>query len=187
MNSFYSIEELKTLGFKELGTNVLISKKASLYGTHNMSIGNNVRIDDFCILSGNITIGSYVHIAAYTALFAGKKGIILEDFAGISSRCAVYAETDDYSGAALTNPMIPDEFRNVMGGPVIFKKHALIGSGSTILPNVIVEEGVSVGSMSLVNKSLAAWGIYVGIPCKRLKDRSKKMLDLEKQFLGKER
>ena len=71
MNSFYSNEELKQLGLKSFGKNVLISKKCSIYGADKISIGNNVRIDDFCILSGKIVIGNYVHISAYSALYAG--------------------------------------------------------------------------------------------------------------------
>lgn len=40
MNSFYSEEELKEIGFKSIGTNVLISKKCSVYGAQNISIGS---------------------------------------------------------------------------------------------------------------------------------------------------
>ena len=57
MNSFYSQEELMKIGFLSVGKNVLISKKASIYNPSVISIGNNVRIDDFCILSGKVTIG----------------------------------------------------------------------------------------------------------------------------------
>ena len=56
MNNFYDAQELKEFGFAKVGINVLISRKASIYGAKNMSIGSNVRIDDFCILSGKITI-----------------------------------------------------------------------------------------------------------------------------------
>lgn len=182
MNGFYSNEELKEIGFKSIGANALISKKCSIYGANNISIGSNVRIDDFCILSGQIEIANYVHVAAGVMLFGGKYGIVLEDFVGISSRCSVYSASDDYSGEALTNPTISDEYRNVTGGTVVFKKHALVGSGCTVLPNVVVGEGTSIGSMSLVNKSLDEWGIYVGIPCRRVKDRSKHLLELEEEM-----
>ena len=79
MNSFYCAEELSEMGFKRVGENVLLSRKASIYSPTKISIGSNVRIDDFCILSGNITIGSNVHISAYTALFGGGE-IIIEDY-----------------------------------------------------------------------------------------------------------
>ena len=184
MNSFYSEEEIKKIGFKKIGKNVLISRNACIYGASNISIGDNVRIDDFCILSGNIIIGNYIHISAATLLFGGKNGIVLEDFVSVSSRCAIYAETDDYSGNAMANPMIPEEYRNVQGGKVLLKKHVLIGTGCTILPSVIIEEGVSVGAMSLINKSLNKWNIYIGIPCKKLKERKKDILELEDRLNG---
>jgi galactoside O-acetyltransferase len=65
MADFYTVEELKELGLKSCGHNVLLSKKASLYGINKIEIGNNVRIDDFCILSGSIKLGTNIHIAAY--------------------------------------------------------------------------------------------------------------------------
>jgi len=83
----------------------------------------------------------------------------------------------------LTNPMVPDKYRGVREERVVLDKHVLVGTGSTILPGVFISEGASVGAMSLVNKSLEPWGIYVGIPCKKIKDREKTILHLEKEFL----
>lgn len=187
MKSFYSQDELNQIGFRSVGKNVLLSKKTSIYGAENISIGDNVRIDDFCILSGKIDVAKYVHIASFCALYGGKSGIILNDFTGISSRCSIYADSDDYSGFAMTNPTIPDKYRNVTGGIVIMEKHALVGTGCTILPGVVIGEGTSVGSMSLISKSLEPWGIYVGIPCKWVKKRSQRLLTLEQEFLKNDR
>lgn len=184
MSSFYNEEELKNIGFKSIGNNVLISRNACFYGVKNITIGNNVRIDDFCILSGNIELGNYIHISAATLLFGGKNGIDIKDYSSVSSRCVIYADTDDYSGSAMANPMVPDECRNVQGGKVILEKHSLIGTGCTILPNVVIGEGVSVGAMSLINKSLNEWGIYIGIPCKKIKERKKDLLELERKING---
>lgn len=186
--SFYSPEELKNLGINFSDNfaggleTVKISRKASIYGAQNITISSYVRIDDFCILSGNIKIGHNVHIAAYTSLFAGDAGICIEDYAGISSRCALYAESDDYSGIALTNPTIPDKYKHIISGRIVLKKHSLIGTGCTVLPSVTIGEGTSVGSMSLITKSLDSWGIYLGIPCRRIKDRNKRILELQREF-----
>ena len=137
MNSFYSEEELLTLGFKSIGKDVKLSRKASVYSPEKISIGNHVRIDDFCILSGHIEMGNYIHIAASCLLFGGDDGIVFENYTGLSSRSVIYAESDDYSGSYFTNPTLPDELRNIVGGGVVVKKHAIIGSGCTILPNVV--------------------------------------------------
>lgn len=186
MTSFYTEQELQELGLKEYGTNVLISRKCSIYGASNISIGNNVRIDDFCILSGNIKIGSYVHISAYASMFTGDSRIIIGDFVALSSRNVIYAESDDYSGESMVNPMVPDEYKNLERGDVSIGRHSIIGTGSTILPGVNIGEGVAVGAMSLINKDLEAWTINVGIPCKKIKERARKPLEYERKFLAKQ-
>ncbi|KIO70375.1 acyltransferase [Caldibacillus thermoamylovorans] len=182
MNSFYTNDELKDLGFAYVGNNVYISKKASFYGTSNMIIGDNVRIDDFCILSGKIMIGNYIHIAAYTALYGGNSGIKIEDYANISSKVAIYSISDDYSGETMTNPMIPDKYKNIHSKKVIIEKHVIIGSGCVVLPGVTLREGSSFGAMTLINKSSEAWSINAGIPFKKIKERSKNLLLLEENF-----
>lgn len=176
ITSFYSNEELNNIGFSSIGDNVLISRKCSIYSPERITIGNNVRIDDFCILSGLIKIGDYVHIAAYCGLFAGDAGIEIGSYATTSSRCAVYAISDDYSGESLTNPTIPDEYKKCKSEKVTIGNHSIIGAGCTILPGIKIEEGVAVGSMSLINRSLSAWKICYGIPCKEMKDRSRNLL-----------
>ena len=181
--SYYSEAELTGIGLKKYGSNVQISRKVSIYGAEKISVGDHVRIDDFCVLSGNISLGNYVHIAVCSALFGGSAGIIFHDFSSVSSRCVIYALSDDFSGKHMTNPTIPDEYLGVIDQPVIIEKHVVIGSGTTILPGVIVGEGSAVGSMSLVNKSLEKWGIYAGIPCQYKKTRSKKLLDMEKKLM----
>lgn len=185
MNSYYSEKELFEIGFHSIGVNVQISKKCSIYSPGKISIGNNVRVDDFCILSGNLKFGNYIHIAAACLLFGGNEGIVMEDFSAISSRSALYAESDDYSGCALSNPTVPLEYRKIHGGGIIMKKHSIIGAGCTVLPGVIIGEGCSIGAMSLINRSLDDWGIYVGIPCHYIKDRNKDLLKLEQEFLIK--
>lgn len=182
MNSFYSNEELNKLGLKKYGENVLISRNTTIYGAKNIEIGNNVRIDDFCILSGKIVMGNNVHIAAGVLIFAGAYGVVLNDFSGISSRTAIYAASDDYSGEFMTNPTIPDEFRKVTGATIYIGKHALIGTGCTILPGVKINDGASVGAMSLINKDLEPFSMNIGIPCKKISDRSKRLLEFEEEY-----
>lgn len=185
-SSFYSREELLQIGFNEVGENVLVSRNAMIYGASEISIGSHVRIDDYCVLSGKINLGNYIHIAVYSAIFGGEAGVTMHDFSCISSRCAVYAKSDDYSGEHMTNPTVDEKYLGVISKPVDIGKHVLVGSGTTILPGCSIGEGSAVGSMSLVNKSLDAWGIYAGIPCKYIKYRSKKLLELEKEFIAGE-
>ena len=182
MTSFYTEEELKGLGFRHIGNGVCISRKASIYGAQNISLGDHVRIDDFCILSGRIEIGSYVHVAAYTALYGGSDGIFIEDFANLSSRICVYSVSDDYSGQTMTNPMVPDEYKAVESAPVHIRRHVIVGSTSVILPGVDLQEGSAFGSFSFINRDPEPWSMNAGIPARKIKERSRNLLELEKQF-----
>lgn len=177
MNSFYSKTEIKEIGFKSVGSNVLISKNASFYGVENIVIGDYVRIDDFCILSGRITLGDHIHISPYSALY-GSQEIEMEDYTGLSPRCTIFSASDDFSGNYLISPMVDEHLTNVTGGKVLIKRYSQIGAGSIIMPDLVIDEGVAVGAMSLVKKSLAAWSIYAGVPVKKIKDREKGLLDL---------
>jgi len=182
--SFYSDDELNEMGFHSVGHNVCISRKASFYGTKNITIGNHVRIDDFCLLSGKITLGNNIHIAAYSALYGGDTGITAYDFSNISSRVCVYAISDDYSGRTMTNPTIPDKYKDVFSRPVVIGRHVIVGSGSTILPGVELKDGTAVGAMSLCKSSTKSWTIYAGIPAREIKGRSQELLKLEKEYLS---
>jgi hypothetical protein len=122
-NSFYSEEELTRLGLRGYGEHILISRKASFYSPEKILIGTNVRIDDFCILSGDVTIGSYVHISAYSALY-GKLGIVMEDYTGLSPRSSLFSASDDFGGNFLISPMVPAQHTNVTGGKVTLRRFA---------------------------------------------------------------
>lgn len=184
MNStFLSDEEIKKIGIKKIGKNVLIGKNVILYSPEKLVIGDNVRIDDFTIISGNVILHSYIHISQFCGLYGGEEGIEMEDYSGLSSRVSVYSVSDDYTGKSMTNPMIPLKYKPTMiSEKVLIKKHSIIGVNSVILPGVTIGEGCSLGAMSFVNKSLDDWGIYVGNPVRRVKDRSKELLVYEREF-----
>lgn len=172
------------MGFAYTGKNVMLSEKASYYNCKNIRLGDNVRVDDFCVLSagtGGIDIGNYIHIAVFSSLI-GAGNICLEDFCNISSRVAIYSSNDDYSGGTLTNPTVPPEFTNVQHANVKIERHVIIGAGSIILPGVTLEEGVAVGALSLVKKDCKSYGIYMGVPAKRVSERQRGLLELERKL-----
>lgn len=178
-------EAIERIGFASVGDNVQISDRASFYGVGRIALGNNVRIDDFCVLSagvGGIYIGQHVHIAVYSSLIGAGK-ITLSDFCNISSRVSIYSSSDDHSGVTMTNPTVPDEYTGVKHAEVFLGKHVLVFCGSVILPGVTLEEGVVVGTLSLINRNCQAFGIYGGNPARRISERKRDMLELEQRFM----
>ena len=177
-------ETIEAIGFARVGTNVLVSDKASFYGAERISLGNNVRIDDFCVFSageGGIAIGDFVHVAVYSSLI-GAGRISIADYCNLSSRVSIYSSSDDYSGATMTNPTVPNEYKDVTHADVILEKHVIIGCGSVILPGVTLGEGVAVGALSLIKKSCEPFGIYSGNPAQRLGARKRDLLAREQAF-----
>lgn len=177
MSSFYSIEELKEIGLRAFGENVFISRKTSIYNPEKISIGNNVRIDDFCILSGQIVLGSNIHISAYVALY-GALGIELQDYTGISPKSVLFSAMDDFCGDYLIGPIHNTNNTNVKGGKITMEKYSQIGSGCVIFPNINIGQGCVIGAMSLINRNCDSWSIYIGIPARKIKMRSRKLLNL---------
>ena len=185
MASYYSYKELSELGLKSFGENVLISKKASIYTPDQISIGSNVRIDDFCLLVGNIKLGNYIHVSPYASIHGtGGGSVTMEDFTGLSSYCTIYASSDDYGGDYLTNPTVEEKYKKTIFSDIVLERYSTLGLHSVLLPFSYLSEGVALGAMSLAKSHLEAWGIYVGVPCRRIKERSKGCKELEKQFLS---
>jgi acetyltransferase-like isoleucine patch superfamily enzyme len=167
----FSRDDLLTLGLAAVGDDVHIDRSVRFFGAEHIRIGNRVRIDCFALLSagnGGIVIGDNIHLAAGCYLFGSGGAITLEDFAGLSARVAVYTASDDYTEGFLTNPTVPDEFRRVAAGPVVVGRHAIVGSGSVILPGVTLGFGASVGALSLVRTSVGECEIVTGNPTRKL-------------------
>jgi|TARA_B110000908_G_C10202033_1_gene425821 acetyltransferase-like isoleucine patch superfamily enzyme len=174
---------LEALGFAWLGKNVKISDKASIYEPEKMEIGDNCRIDDFCVVSGRIVMGRNVYIGPLTLLAGGTSGITLKDFATLAYHVQVFSQSDDYSGATMTNPTIPALYKTQIKKPVCIGRHSIVGSGGIVGPGVSLAEGTSVGAGAVVLFPTEPWSIYVGTPAKKLRDRSRQLLQIEKKYL----
>lgn len=184
--AFLTDEQLNKIGFKKLGRNVKISDKASIYNPDMISIGDNSRVDDFCVISGKIDIGRNVHIAAHCLIAGGCEGIDFGDFSGVAYHVQVFTQSDDYSGKTMTNPTISSIYKNEFKKHISIGKHCIVGANSIVMPGVILGEGTSVGALSLVRKSTDEWSVYLGNPAKRIKSRSKNLLELEQKLIEAE-
>ncbi len=170
-----------------VGENVSVNRSVVFYSAKNIHVGSNVRIDCFCILSASsrgIVIGDHVHISAYAALFGSSGKIQVDSFCALSSRVSVFTANDDYRDGFMSNPTVAMEYRKVRSGDVVFKKHALIGCGSVIMPGVTLEVGASVGALSFVSKDVPEFAVVAGVPCRVIGERNRSLLDVEAAFLA---
>ena len=181
---YFTQSVMDAMGFKSLGNNVQISRTAKLYIPEYISLGDHVLVDDFCVLSGNIEIGRNVHIAYGSRLIGGREGIKMNDFSGVAFGVTIFAQSDDYCGDALTNPTVPMQYRKILRARVELGRHVIVGTNSVVFPGVIMGEGSSVGSCSMVTKSTEPWSVYFGVPAKKIKSRKRDMLALETAYLS---
>ena len=183
MSNFLTEQELAGLGIESYGKNVLIGRHVVLYSPDKLVLGDNVRIDDFTVISGKVKMGSFIHISQFCGIYGGDEGIVMEDFSGLSAKCSVYAVSDDYTGHSMTNPMVPIKYKpTAISKSVHIGKHAIVGCNSVVLPGVDIPEGAAVGSLSLVTHSLEPWSINTGIPARKKSDRCRDILEFEKDF-----
>lgn len=170
----YSELELKEAGIK-FGKNVFISNDVIFHNPQNITIGDNVRIDTQCLLiagkNTKINFGSNIHVGAGCYYYGNSGNIIIEDNCTTSANVVLYTSSDDYTDGYMTNPTVSNMYKKSYVGDIILKKHTIVGSKSTILPNIILEFATAVGAHSLVKNSSNKFDIIAGVPAKFIKMR----------------
>ncbi len=177
------------MGFAALGNDVFVSDRSSIHGASRITLGDHVRIDDFCVFSageGGIAIGRNVHIAVFSSLI-GAGRITLGDFSGLSSRVSIYSSNDDYSGRTMTNPTVARDYTGVTDADVSIGRHVIVGAGSVILPGVTLGEGVAIGALSVVGADCEPFTMHSGTPARLRGARSRELLEVEKRLRAAER
>jgi len=176
-SGWLSVEELNSLGIKRFGDNVKISRDAKILNPEQFECVDNVRIDAMAMITGKVSLGSYIHISPFCLLQGSGGGITMKNFTAFSGGVKLYTSNADYSrGGSLTNPTIPKELKRGENGPVVLEEHVLIGANSVILPNSVMHEGAIFGALCLIRGEYAGWNLYGGIPAKRIRDRPKETL-----------
>lgn len=149
-NIFFDVSQLR-----HCGNNVIIGKTVRIRNPEKVSIGDNVIIDDFTYISGEVSIGDYVHIAPGCVLAASSSKIIMEPLSGLSAGCKVYGGSSNYVYCGLDMPTIPPEHQfNVIHEEVYIESFGLIGASSIVLPGCRIPQGLAVAAAITVRKKL---------------------------------
>jgi len=144
----------------KLGEGVKLSKFINLYGCE---IGDETKIGAFVEIQKNATVGQRCKISSHTFICEGVK---IEDnvFVGHS----VTFINDYYPRATVADGGLQTEMDWKVEQTLV-KKGASIGSGSTILSNVVIGENAIIGAGSVVTKDVPADAIVAGNPAKVLR------------------
>jgi len=169
------------------GRNVVFGQNVVLRHPGKIRIGDNVVIDDNCLLDAKgdtnkgIAIGSGVFIGRNTILSCKNGDIAIEDGANIGFNCEVFSASRVRVGAGtllaaycyliggdhdFSDPDVSvlDQVRRSAGIDV--GSGAWLGAGAKILDGVTLGNGSVVGAGAVVRHSVADGEIAVGIPAR---------------------
>jgi len=144
----------------KLGTNVRLAKFVNLYGCE---IGDETKIGAFVEIQKHATIGRRCKISSHTFVC---EGVTIEDRVFIGH--GVMFINDLYPRATTAGGELQTEADWHVERTVI-KQGASIGSGATILANVVVGEHAIVGAGSVVTRDVPPNTIVAGNPARVLR------------------
>jgi acetyltransferase-like isoleucine patch superfamily enzyme len=176
------------------GSNVVFGQNVVLRHPHKIHIGNNVVIDDGCLLDAKgesnrgITIGSRVFIGRNTILSCKNGDITLEDDANIGFNCEVFSA----SRVTLGRGVLMAAYGYIIGGDhdssdptqavlaqprssagITVGEGAWLGAGAKILDGVAVGEHAVVGAAALVRADIPPYSVAVGVPARVISTRTR--------------
>lgn len=144
----------------KLGQGVKLSQFINLYGCE---IGDGTKIGAFVEIQKNSTVGRRCKISSHTFVC---EGVTIEDnvFVGHS----VTFINDTYPRATTPEGELQTE-KDWRVDKTLVKRGASIGSGSTILCNVVIGENAIVGAGSVITKDVPPNTIVAGNPARILR------------------
>ena len=169
------------------GRNVVFGQNVVLRHPHKIRIGDNVVVDDNCLLdakgesNGGITIGSGVFIGRNTILSCKNGDIEIADGANIGFNCELFSASrvsvgrdtliaaycyvigGDHEAA---DPSLPVLAQSRRSDGVSVGAGAWLGAGAKILDGVTIGDGAVVGAGAVVREAVPARAIAVGVPAR---------------------
>jgi galactoside O-acetyltransferase len=172
-----SLVDPATLGLRSYGRNLRVYELARIVGPEAVDVGDEVMVDDFAFIQGGAgtRIGSHVHVGMYTSITGGGRATI-GDFVSLSPGVRILSGTDDPTGPGLLNPTVPDELRSVERSFADLGAHVYLGANTVVLPGVRLADGAAVGAGGLVREDLEPWTLYVGSPCRPIRERQREQI-----------
>jgi len=173
----------KSLGY--CGENVYIGHNTIITCPEKVILQDRVRIDPFCLITTQLEVGSNSHICSHAVLGGGSAQKVTLDgwnFIGYGSK--LFTASEDYTGefGAIC------EFwgsNKIIRGDIRFKEFSGVASDVTVLPDIILPRGCTIGACSMVRtkdkRILKSWNIYVGTPIQYSQGRnSTRVIELAK-------
>ena len=179
--------------FKKVGKGLILGRNVVIRHPGNIIIGNNVTIDDNCLIdargAGNRGIvledntiinrncmiqakAGPIHFAQRVSIgcnsvIVSMDGVQLEEAVLIAGGCSISAGSYHFDNA---HKAVMDQGVYTVG-PIIIGNKAWLGSNVTILDGVKIGSGAVIGAGAVVTKEVPANSVAVGVPARVVKTR----------------
>ena len=144
-------EELLELGFVAIGRHTMVSRRA-VFHVVTGTLGDNVRIDDFAVLTGEIHLDAAAHVSTHCFLGGTGAPISFGRESGVAAGTAIYTKSEDYSKPTLGTKVV---------GAVVLEDMVAVGSHCTIMPGTRIGTGAKVGANAVIGGTVRPYTINV--------------------------
>lgn len=180
-------------GLEFMGDNIrndlkYCGKDVVLYPLCKMIRACNAEVDDFARIldhsfidaGKSLKIGKHAMITWHTLIEGG--GVTkIGDRVFIGPGTKLLTSTYEFDGYYAAE-FIPEECRAFRYGNITIDDDAYIGANSVVMPGVHIGEGALAGANCLIDKDLEPWSVYVGTPCRKVRDRVKPSPEMTKKL-----
>jgi acetyltransferase-like isoleucine patch superfamily enzyme len=174
------------------GHNVVFGQNVVLRHPHKIHIGDNVVIDDNCLLdakgaaNAGIRIGSGVFVGRNTILSCKNGDILLGDGANVGFNCEIFSASRVEVGAQtliaaysyviggdhrLDDPDRPVLEQGRSSSGVRIGSGVWLGAGVKVLDGVEIGDSAVIGAGAVVRDAVPSGGVAVGIPARVVRMR----------------
>lgn len=163
-----------------------IGRNVTLRGTNQIVLGNNVCIDDNCVIdardaSASISISDNVFIGRNTIIRTRSGQLSINEGTDIGCNCVIATDSQLKIGKNVLiaayvyvaaggahrfdNPNVPIIKQGfVHKGGCVIEDDVWIGAHSLVLDGVTIGHGSVIGAFSMVNESIPPMSVAYGIP-----------------------
>ncbi|WP_413936222.1 acyltransferase [Nitrospira sp. BLG_1] len=139
----------------KVGNNVKFSKFVNLYGCE---VGDDTKIGAFVEIQKNAKVGKRCKISSHTFIC---EGVTIEDEVFVGHNVTFVNDTFPRSTTAAGALQTEADWKVET---TLVRKGASIGSGATILANVVIGEHALIGAGAVVTKDVPAHAVVAGNP-----------------------
>ena len=183
-----------------VGKGVIFGRNVVLRYPHKIFLGNNVIIDDNCLIDAKgrdnhgVVIGDNVFVGRNTILLCTDGDIFIEDNVSIgfnsevmsanyvklgknvliSSYCFLNAATHDFQRTDIAVSQ-----QASIGRKIVLEENVWLAANVTVLDGITVGKDAIVGAGAVVTKDLPPLSIAVGMPAKVIRSRKSEGDEIE--------